>query len=77
MCDPPHICVCIVSNVTINYTGIFMCTTCRPISMQVEDLDLQAIVSVDEVPVVVHGTYKRVWGSIKHQVHWTLDSAAI
>ena len=31
-------------------------------------LDLQPITSVAEAPVVVHGTYKKAWDSIKHQV---------
>ena len=39
-----------------------MCTT------QVEDLDLKPIISPDEAPVVVHGTYKKAWESIRQQV---------
>jgi 2'-phosphotransferase len=36
--------------------------------MQVDDLDLIEIKTLDDVPpVVVHGTYHRAWQSIKHQ----------
>ena len=31
-------------------------------------LDLQPITCAAEAPVVVHGTYKKAWDSIKHQV---------
>ena len=31
-------------------------------------LDLQPITSAAEAPIVVHGTYKKAWDSIKHQV---------
>ena len=31
-------------------------------------LDLQPIICAAEAPVVVHGTYKKAWESIKHQV---------
>lgn len=31
-------------------------------------LELQPITSAVEAPVVVHGTYKKAWDSIKHQV---------
>jgi 2'-phosphotransferase len=39
-------------------------------TMQVDDLDLIEIKTLDDVPpVVVHGTYHRAWQSIKHQVN--------
>lgn len=37
-------------------------------TLEVNALDLQPITSAAEAPVVVHGTYKKAWDSIKHQV---------
>ena len=36
--------------------------------LQVKELDLDPIESAEEVPVVVHGTYRKAWESIKVQV---------
>lgn len=36
-------------------------------SMEVKELELTGIVSADEAPLVVHGTYKKVWQIIQHQ----------
>ena len=47
-----------------------------PSSLQVEDLDLTPILLSDDVPVVVHGTYRRAWESIRHEVEgmcWPLQ----
>lgn len=35
---------------------------------QIKGLDLVPILSSEEAPVVVHGTYKRAWEEIKKQV---------
>lgn len=35
---------------------------------QVKELELDPIQSADEVQVVVHGTYRRAWAAIEHQV---------
>lgn len=37
---------------------------------QVEGLDLSPVLSAEEAPVVVHGTYRRSWEQIRAQV-WT------
>ena len=38
--------------------------------LQVEGLDLSPVLSAEEAPVVVHGTYWRSWEQIRAQV-WT------
>ena len=38
--------------------------------LQVEGLDLSPVLSAEEAPVVVHGTYRRSWEQIRAQV-WT------
>lgn len=55
--------VCLWSELMLEMSIVFSCCL-----IQVPDLELKAILSADEAPVVVHGSYFKAWESIKTTV---------
>ena len=48
---------------------------CSSVLLQVTGLDLTLITDPDDFPIVLHGTYRRNWDSIRKQVslHCLID----